>query len=102
MTWYRQFKRNGGLNRILPRDKLPLPLWFSVPRGRYTGFRVIMGVYLKNFAERSEARKCLGYFVGKIKILCKKIIFFPFLGEVAGCAPPLESATGSGSDSNST
>jgi len=47
------------------------------------------GGNLKNRAERREARKFLGYFVWKIKILGKKIIFFPILGGPhAGCTPP--------------
>jgi len=47
------------------------------------------GAYLKkNHAERREARKFLGYFVWKIRILGKKIIFFPILGGRAPGAPP--------------
>ena len=46
------------------------------------------------FQLRREARTFLGYFVGKITILRKKIIFFSnFRGRArAGCAPPPESA----------
>ena len=41
-------------------------------------------------AERREARKLLGYFVWKITILRKNIIFFPILGggRAPGAAPP--------------
>jgi hypothetical protein len=42
------------------------------------------------FQLRREARKCLGYFVWKITILCQKIILFPVLG----CALPPGSAPG--------
>ena len=43
------------------------------------GFQV-RRAHLKNCAERREARKFLRYFVWKITILRKKIIFFPILG----------------------
>ena len=41
------------------------------------GFQVRGGRNKKNCAERREALKILGYFVWKIMILHKKIIFFP-------------------------
>ena len=55
--------------------------------GADRGFQV-RGAHLKNCAERREARKFLGYFVWKITILRKQIIFFPILGGRAPGAPP--------------
>ena len=46
------------------------------------------GALKKNWAERREAQKLLGYFVWKITILRQKIIFFPILRRCALCAPP--------------
>ena len=52
-------------------------------RGKCTGtdpgFQVRGGALKKNSAERREARTFLVYFVWKITILRKKIIFFPIL-----------------------
>ena len=50
----------------------------KILQGRIQGFKLGGGGALKKkCAERREARKFLGYFVGKITILRQKIIFFP-------------------------
>ena len=56
---------------------------------RIQDFKLGGGQILKNCAERREARKMLGYFVWKITIFYKKILFFQILGGVGGaeCAP---------------
>ena len=57
--------------------------------GTDPGFQAKGGALKKNCAEWREARKFLGYFVGKITILHQKTLFFPILGGArAGCAPP--------------
>jgi hypothetical protein len=56
-------------------------------QGRIQDFK-LGGRTLKNCAERKEARKFVGYFMWKITILRKKIIFSNFRGESAGFAPP--------------
>ena len=48
--------------------------------GADPGFQVREVHFKKNRAEQREARKFLGYFVRKITILRKKIIFFPNWG----------------------
>jgi hypothetical protein len=53
---------------------LPVP---GSTAGADPGFQVRGGALKKNCAERREALKYLGYFVWKITILRKKIIFFP-------------------------
>ena len=55
-------------------------------QGRIQDFKLGGGGLTKNCAERREAQKYFVYFVWKITILCKKIIFFPILGG----APPLD------------
>ena len=54
-------------------------------QGRIQDFKLGRGALKKNCAERREALKFLGYFVWKITILRKKIIFLP---------PPSGSAPG--------
>ena len=57
-------------------------------QGRIQDFK-LGGRTSKNCAERREARKFLGYFVWKITILRKKIVFFSnFRGACAPGAPP--------------
>ena len=68
----------------------------SMNGGVDPGFK-LGGVHSKNCTERREARKCLGYFVWKITILRKKIIFFPnFRGgggaRAPGFAPEMQTA----------
>ena len=46
-------------------------------QGRIQDFKLGGGALKKNCAERREVLKFLGYFVWKITILRKKIIFFP-------------------------
>ena len=60
-------------------------------------------MYFINFRRAKRGAKIFEVFCVKNQDFMQKIIFFPILGEggVPG-APPLESATGSGSDNNST
>jgi len=100
-TWYRHFKRNCGLNRVLLCDNPPppYPLWFSVPRGgtSISGYRECIDKVSPSLATRENV---LGILCEKSRFYAKNHIFFN-LGCVP-CAPPLESATGSSSDNNST
>ena len=59
--------------------------------GADPGFQVSGGggALKKNWAERRELRKGLGYFMWKITILRKKIIFFRILEGAPGAPPPL-------------
>ena len=70
------FKLGGGgtLKKIAPSRGRREHFWgISCEKSRF---------YAKKsfFQLRREARKLLGYFVGKITILRQKIIFFPILG----------------------
>jgi hypothetical protein len=75
-----------------PSKGMYIPWWSLVHTlkqpGADPGFQV-RGAYLKNCAERREARKFWGYFVWKITILRQKNhIFSNFRGGAPGAPPP--------------
>ena len=76
--------RGGALKKIAPSGGRCEKCWgISCEKSRFYDKESYF------FQLRREARKFLGYFVGKITILRQKIIFFPILGgSRAGCAPP--------------
>jgi hypothetical protein len=57
LTWYRHFQRNGGLNQILRRQNLPLPLRLNVPVVTITAFLTILGQIRYNSSQRSTLWK---------------------------------------------
>ena len=90
ISWREKFYESifsSTRHQIMFQNKYSLPSHIQ-QQGRIQDFK-LGGPLKKNRAERREARKCLGYFVWKITILHKKIIFSSnFRG---GCAS-LESA----------
>jgi hypothetical protein len=48
LTWYRHFKRNGGLNPILKRQNLPLSLRLKVSAVTITVFTTILGKIVRS------------------------------------------------------
>jgi hypothetical protein len=85
----------SGTSKIVNSFPWIFSIWFRLKsplitptQGRIQDFK-LGGAHLKYCAELREARKILGYFVWKITILRKKILFFPILGGArAGCPPP--------------
>ena len=88
--------KNFGVFRVKKHDFTPKNHILSNCGGRHEKCWGISCEKSRFYAKKSysfqlqrEARKMLGYFVWKITILRKKIIFFPILGGAcAGCTPP--------------